>query len=62
MTYKFSHRDAAAKALFESQTFKHPQGLVPTWDTQPESIKADWRKKADRASRFTWNDGDVEHH
>lgn len=55
--------DRAAKALFEAQTFNHPRGHIPTWDNQPEVIKDVWRRKvSERADKFTWRDGDLEHH
>jgi hypothetical protein len=42
--------EAAAKALFDAMPHAHPEGHMPDWEIQPESIKDAFRRKAAAAS------------
>jgi hypothetical protein len=49
--------EAIVKALFEAMPHAHPQGDVPNWEIQPESIKDAFRRKARDARRLERSTG-----
>ena len=39
--------EGLARALFDATPHRHPAGLTPDWDVQPQHVKDVFRRKAD---------------